>query len=260
MPDYGFIVGETYSKADIYRICKVPLTKQKGNWNTGYTNYEGDWFIFCNVGVPGRTGHDYGNRFVGDDLVWFGKTASHVDQESIRSLLHPDGRIFVFYREEDRDPFTFAGIAQAKSHKATVPVEITWSFAPSAIQRPEVLPEEVENPENYIEGSTKTISVNIYERNPQARKACLAAHGHSCSVCGFDFENEFGEIGRSYIHVHHLRQLADIGEEYELNPITDLRPVCPNCHAMLHRRRPAYSIEELSKLRKAANKSFNRTR
>lgn len=213
MPNYSFVVDEKYSKTDIYRICNVPTEKQKGNWNTGYTNYEGDWFIFCNVGVPGRTGHDYRNRFVGDDLIWFGKTNSHVDQESIRSLLHPDGQIFVFYREEDRAPFTFAGIAKARTYKETIPVEITWSFAASAVQRLEILPEEVEDPESYIEGSTKTISVNIYERSPQARRACLAVHGHTCAVCGFDFEKEFGEIGKGYIHVHHLKQLADIGVE-----------------------------------------------
>ena len=46
----------------------------KGTYNylTG-EKYEGDWFIFCGVGVPGRTGHNYGNHFVGDDLIWFGK-------------------------------------------------------------------------------------------------------------------------------------------------------------------------------------------
>lgn len=250
MANYSFIVGEKYSKADIYQMCAVPVEKQKGNWNTGYTSYQGDWFIFCNVGIPGRTGHDYENRFLGDDLVWYGKTASHVNQDSIRSLLQPDGQIFVFYREEDRSPFTFAGLAKAKAYKPTTPVEITWSFAASATQRPEFLAEEVDSPESYIEGATKTISVNVYERNPQARNACLAAYGHSCSVCGFDFEKAFGEIGKGYIHVHHLRQLADIGTEYELNPVTDLRPVCPNCHAMLHRRRPAYTIEELLALRK----------
>ena len=259
MSSHPFVVGERYTKSDIYRMCKVPASKQKGNWNTGYTRYEGDWFIFCGVGVPGRTGHNYGNHFVGDDLIWFGKTASHVGQESIRSLLNPVENIYVFYREEDRDPFTFAGLAHAKNHKEVVPVEITWSFSASAAQRPEVLPEEVENPESYVEGATKTISVNIYERNPQARKACLLAHGHRCSVCDFGFEAVYGEIGRGFIHVHHLKQLADIGSEYQLNPLTDLRPVCPNCHAMLHRRRPSYSIEELVELRNTAKKLISRT-
>lgn len=252
MPAYPFFVGESYTKADIYRICEVPEAKQKGNWNTGYTQYEGDWFLFCGVGAPGRTGHDYGNHFVGDDLVWFGKTASHLGQESIRSLLNPEGNIYVFYREEDRAPFTFAGLGQAIAHKNSTPVEITWSFSASAHQRPEVLAEEVETPDEYTEGATKTIAVNVYERNPQARKACLNAHGFKCAVCNFCFEDEYGDIGHGFIHVHHLKQLADIGSEYQLNPVTDLRPVCPNCHAMLHRKRPAYSIDELISIRNAA--------
>ena len=42
MPSYSFTVGTGYTKNDIYQICRVPLDKQKGNWNTGYTNYEGD--------------------------------------------------------------------------------------------------------------------------------------------------------------------------------------------------------------------------
>ncbi len=73
MPEYPFQVGRSYTKNDIYLVCKVPEQKQKGNWNTGYTSYNGDWFIFCNVGVPGRTGHDYENSFVGDELHWQGE-------------------------------------------------------------------------------------------------------------------------------------------------------------------------------------------
>src|SRR5690606_33561560 len=104
--------------------------------------------------------------------------------------------IYIFYRRGNRDSYKFDGIEDEKYHKSSVPVEITWSFSGSAVQRPEVLPEEVENPESYVEGATKTISVNIYERNPQARKACLAAYGHQCSVCSFDFEAAYGEVGR----------------------------------------------------------------
>ena len=58
----------------------------------------------------------------------------------------------------------------------------------------------------------------------------------------------YGELGRDYIHVHHLKPLADIKDEYELDAVKDLRPVCPNCHSMLHRRTPALSIEELTEL------------
>jgi len=252
MSIYPFSVGKKYTKQDIYSICDVPVERQKGNWNTGYTNYDGDWFVFCGVGVPGRTGHDYDNHFEGDDLVWFGKTGSHIGQESVRSLLSPGGEIYIFYREADRDPFTFAGIANAKTHRNSIPVQITWSFAKSSHQRPEAIAEEVEDPENCIEGALKIISVNTYERNPQARNACIDAYGLSCSVCDMNFEDSYGDVGKGFIHVHHLIPLSDIREEYFLNPLTDLRPVCPNCHAMLHRRRPAFSIEELIKLRKMA--------
>lgn len=253
MANYHFEIGSKYTKNDIYNICEVPAAKQKGNWNTGYTNYDGDWFIFCNIGVPGRTGHDYQNRFVGNDLVWYGKTKSSVEQESIRSMFEPQGNIYIFFREEDRAPFSFAGKATVKSHKETVPVEITWTFVLPAFTPPELLPEEISEPDKFFEGATKTIAVNVYERNQQARKTCIARYGASCSVCGFNFSLTYGEIGEGFIHIHHLKQLADIGVEYELDPIEDLRPVCPNCHAMLHRRRPAYSIDELQNILKATN-------
>jgi len=117
-----------------------------------------------------------------------------------------------------------------------------------------VLAEEIIDAEKYFEGATKTICINAYERSNKARKDCTNAHGYACVVCKFDFELEYGEIGKKFIHVHHLKQLADIGEEYEINPREDLRPVCPNCHAMLHKRRPAYSIEDLREIIDAANK------
>jgi len=246
MPEYPFQVGRAYTKNDIYLVCKVPEHKQKGNWNTGYTSYNGDWFIFCNVGVPGRTGHDYENSFIGDDLHWQGKTGSSLSHDSIRSLLKPEGNIYLFYRVEDRDPFTFAGKARAKSFVNTVPVEIVWAFDESSPQRAEVLPEEIYGEDALREGATKTVTVNSYERNPLGRKICIDRFGSTCAVCNFDFKKFYGSIGEGFIHVHHLKQLSDVGEEYTLNPLTDLRPVCPNCHAMLHRRRPPYTIEELS--------------
>lgn len=45
--------------------------------------------------------------------------------------------------------------------------------------------------------------------------------------------------------MHHLTQLSKIGQGYEVDPVNDLRPVCPNCHAMLHKRNPPYAIDKL---------------
>ena len=108
--------------------------------------------------------------------------------------------------------------------------------------------DEIPNPETVFEGAKKEIIVNRYERNHEAREKCIAAHGCKCAVCGMDFEKTYGEIGRGFIHVHHIVPLSSIGKEYELNPITDLVPVCPNCHAMLHRQDPPYDVDSLKAL------------
>ncbi|HHO0788469.1 HNH endonuclease [Aeromonas allosaccharophila] len=63
-----------------------------------------------------------------------------------------------------------------------------------------------------------------------------------------DFGEKYGELGKGFIHVHHMMPLSEIGEEYVVDPIKDLIPVCPNCHAMLHRRNPPLTIDDLRKL------------
>ena len=96
-----------------------------------------------------------------------------------------------------------------------------------------------------VEGAKKKVTVNLYERDPKARKACLEHYGYNCYICKFNFEKNFGKIGRNFIHVHHIKPLSEINQEYKVNPIKDLIPVCPNCHAMLHKKTPAYSLKEL---------------
>lgn len=88
----------------------------------------------------------------------------------------------------------------------------------------------------FEEGKRKTVSVNIYERNPIARKKCLEHYGVHCQICKFNFEKVYGEVGRDFIHVHHIKPLHTIQQDYEVDPKMDLIPVCPNCHAMLHRK------------------------
>lgn len=97
----------------------------------------------------------------------------------------------------------------------------------------------------YTEGEVHEVVLNRYERSREARDACIAVKGSRCIVCGFDFEQTYGEIGKGFIHVHHLTPVSSIGKEYRLNPQTDLVPVCPNCHNMLHRKEPPFTIAEL---------------
>lgn len=97
----------------------------------------------------------------------------------------------------------------------------------------------------YVEGSATQVTQTRYERNVYARKECLKHYGYSCSVCDFNFEKFYGSLGYKFIHVHHLTQVATIKQEYKVNPIQDLRPVCPNCHSMLHKQNPPLTIDEL---------------
>lgn len=111
----------------------------------------------------------------------------------------------------------------------------------------EYFEEELES-ENLLEGLTKQIIVNVYERNPIARKRCIEHYGAKCFICTFNFEKKYGQIGEGFIHVHHLKELSSIKEEYEIDHEKDLIPVCPNCHAMLHKKKPPYTPDELREI------------
>lgn len=108
-----------------------------------------------------------------------------------------------------------------------------------------IIPEEIDAPSHFYEGSVRTISVNAHERSVAAREKCILHYGCICSVCGIILANVYGEIAQGHIHVHHLQQLADINAEDQVDPIQDLRPVCPNCHAMIHLKTPPYTIDEI---------------
>ncbi len=97
------------------------------------------------------------------------------------------------------------------------------------------------------EGAVVQVLANRYERNRKAREQCIVLKGPRCAVCGMDFLETYGEIGRDFIHVHHLVPISSIGSEYELDVKRDLVPVCPNCHYMLHRKNPPYTIDEIKK-------------
>lgn len=113
-----------------------------------------------------------------------------------------------------------------------------------------VFPDEVDENVKYTEGKTKTVLVNSYERNLVARQKCIEYYGAFCQVCSFDFGKIYGSIGKDFIHVHHVVDIASIGNEYSVDPIKDLIPVCPNCHSMLHKKKPAYLIHELKEMMK----------
>lgn len=100
----------------------------------------------------------------------------------------------------------------------------------------------------FVEGSRKIVKLSRVERNRQARKECLKHFGFDCAVCGFNFQSQFVGLEGSLIHVHHLSAMSESNGEREVDPKTDLRPVCPNCHTVIHSRKPMYSIEEAKRI------------
>lgn len=116
-------------------------------------------------------------------------------------------------------------------------------------------PDELVISDGFPEGGKQTITVNRYERNRDARAACIEHHGLRCKACEVSFEERYGVYGAGFIHIHHLKKLSEIGKEYKVNPITDLVPVCPNCHAMIHRSAKPLTISELKKVLARAAKS-----
>lgn len=99
------------------------------------------------------------------------------------------------------------------------------------------------------EGKKKLIYTTKYERNKKNREKAIVLHGTKCMICGFDFEEKYGEYGKDFIEVHHIKPLSNMKSEEVINPETDLVCVCPNCHRMIHRKRDSVlSIEELKKI------------
>lgn len=87
------------------------------------------------------------------------------------------------------------------------------------------------------EGAPKQHYITKYERDPKNRAAAIKIHGTTCCVCGFNFQDIYGERGNGFIEVHHIKPLANLDAPIEINPAEDLVCVCSNCHRMIHRRK-----------------------
>lgn len=228
-------------------------------WSSGGTKRieHGDRVYLMRLGVEPRgimaSGFAISNVY--QDTHWDSNREDLANYIDVRfdALLHPemDGVLPLTLLQSGQTPHTnwtpqASGISIEPTSAAYL--ETLWQeYLLQNGQSPIQTPEEISTPTLYYEGASRQISVNAYERNPRARKACIEHFGVSCCVCGFNFEATYGDIGRNFIHVHHLVPISGIGESYSVDPISDLRPVCPNCHAMLHHSSSEISIDTLQK-------------
>lgn len=110
------------------------------------------------------------------------------------------------------------------------------------------LPGDLPADEPFAEGAVQQVLVNRYERAPGSRESCVAHYGPTCVVCGFNFAAAFGPLAEGFICVHHLTPLSEVGAEYVVDPIAELRPVFPSCHATIQLGGVTRSVDEVKQL------------
>lgn len=249
-------VGKTYIKFTTNKIDNMlcPTNDNKGEWGNGHyifyeiNNRPNKVFIYCVVGVKDMDEQyrEIFNLFLNskDKEVKVKKTycierfeiCDYKDEEDIATIKNKleiglndiiENQIPTFQKE-------FENLWR----------EIIRDNFPNLLNN-EVDSEGVFSSERYTEGALTQIIVNKYERNIKARRKCLEAYGYTCKICGENLEDKYGDLGKDFIHVHHIIPLNEIKEEYDLDPLTDLIPICPNCHAIIHRKNPAYTPNEI---------------
>ena len=107
-----------------------------------------------------------------------------------------------------------------------------------------ILPVKIIEGSGYLEGSSFEYMQTYYERNKKNRDLAFKYHGRQCKVCNFKNEEVFGETSRDIIEVHHTTPISLLGESYKLDIQKDLVPLCPNCHAFVHTKKPPFTIQE----------------
>ena len=105
------------------------------------------------------------------------------------------------------------------------------------------------------EGYTKVSQVNVRKRSRKLVELAKQHYSHEgkiyCSACNFNFELFYGDAGRGFIEIHHLRPIYtyDENEQHALeDAIANVVPVCSNCHRIIHRNTTLIDIPSIQEL------------
>lgn len=232
------------SSASSCKLCDLLLSSVQGNLRGVVRSKATNW---CSFGITTKFAFIRHRR----DAIRIYLRARESDGPDLKALIGKISEITLQVRGTSgsawaQSTYYFLDVETEAQIRAATPLLL---YAAGKIkQRPVrqfLLPSE-EAACELIEGNRVTVQVSRVERDPKAREKCISIFGPVCSVCGFDFERTYGEIGKGFIHVHHLIPLASSKGQHTVDPKMHLRPVCPNCHEMLHRRNPPISIEALA--------------
>lgn len=141
--------------------------------------------------------------------------------EHIRLIQEEDYQLFTFPMQPIEETWQDDVIPKIKSFtpeltaKNLVQIGDDWFAAETDSEN--ILAEELASPETFPEGAKTTVVINAYERSSKARAACIAYHGCHCAACGFNFVSSYGELGKDFIHVHHIKPLRAVAKEYKVD-------------------------------------------
>jgi hypothetical protein len=246
------VADSAHARAPLHMkdICNLLAAGMRQHIPDSPANLGKNW---CTVGKPGVA------------FVQHTRTALNVflrcveaDHDQLSSLLIPNSTLSLLERKSLTSPWAKSTpyslrITTPEESTSTVPLLVFLAQRSARRKGAAIAAMPSEDSAEHWEGNRAVIYVNRFERDPKARAACIKVFGTSCAVCKFDFGDAFGEIGKGFIHVHHLKPLSEMGVAHKVNPKKDMRPVCPNCHEMLHRRTPPFSVEELRSIRNWPN-------
>lgn len=247
-----FIAGKEYSRTDVYELLNIPTERRRGQWETGYASYEGEYYIFANVGTAGRTGHSHENRWLEDGtLLWHGKANSHKEQPGFIKLL-TGGKTHIFTRPDNRERFTYQGIGIMIKAEGSRPVEVVWRFDDALVQETD---EDEKRLLQKINASNKPIPKGAQhkgEKKPAPNPAEINGkkyYRHNIDVsenalsyaefkCEIDQNHDTfirRKTDQPYTEAHHLVPMA---KQASFNASLDVEEnvvsLCSNCHNRIH--------------------------
>lgn len=182
-------------------------------------NHESIWLFVTETKSSDRT--QYNDLLEGDTLSFDGQTLGRTDY-LITNHVSAGNEIILFYRmKKDEFPdysFKYEGPFKYSSHSGTQPTHFTLTRENQIEELIEQDLEFFQSEEERFEGEKKERLSNYYERNPKIRADEIKVHGTTCSVCGFNFKERYGELGEGYIEVHHLIPISSLSEKRKVDP------------------------------------------
>ena len=282
-----FCTGSTYTRNDIHTLYfggPVPKTGT-GLWTTGYVGIEDELIVFMNMGVPGRTGHDFPNSYdeEANTVEWFGKPNTNSKQPTFTKLIRGELTPHFFARWDNNDPFTYLGIGKVVGFQDGIPtvtsqgspaetIKITLSFEDTD----SIFQSKDESNEGFLDGFIESLDEKFSSLSKEEILAQAKAFDNSSNP-SHGIKNGKNRV-RKENHTQKRRvaaledytcQVCGFKKEYRtakgeirwiihidhITPKSDggnenlnnLWVLCPNCHA-----KKTYGIIEINLRKKAA--------